>query len=179
MCLPAVPLLIASTVVSAIGAGYSAYSQAQQSKYSAKVSEQNARLEAQAADMANQATREEALAHYRKVGQLKGQQQAAQAASGVDTNFGTSAAIADDTEMMSREDVSRIYSQGEQRTRGFDISSANYKAQASASRQAATSAMIGGALKVGETILGGASQYSKLKAGMKKPPKLKYDFGGL
>lgn len=169
MCLPAAPLLLAATAVSAIGTGIGAMQSAAQSRYQAKVAEQNAAMEREAAVQEQENTREAALAHYRQVAQLKGQQVVGAAANGVVTDFGTSADTLGDTEMLSREDVGRIYKQGAQNVRGRDIQAANYMGEANAQRAAAKGALIKGAFDMGSTVLSGATQYAKLQ---QKLPKL-------
>lgn len=163
MCEPTT-LLIAATAVSTLGAGYGALQANAQNTYQARVADQNARLSAESARQEADNTREAALQHYRKVAQLKGQQRVAMAGGGLDVNFGNAADLTADTEMLAREDAGRIYRQGAENVRGFDIEGSNYRSQAKASRQAAKGALIGGAFEMAGTALGGASQYSKLKA---------------
>ncbi|WP_236555068.1 hypothetical protein [Novosphingobium sp. 9U] len=85
-----------------------------QSRFKAKIAEQNASMEREAAQQALQNGREANLDHYRKLGQLKGAQRARAAAGGVSVDFGTAAWIQDDTEMLGREDAQRIYQQTQQ-----------------------------------------------------------------
>jgi len=162
MCDPAT-LLIAGTAVSTLGAGYSALQSSAESRYKAQVADQNARLSAESARQEQENSRDAALQHYRKVAELKGQQRVAMAGGGLDVNFGNAADLTADTEMLAREDVSRIYRQGAENVRGFDIEGSNYRSQAAASRQAASGAIVSGVFQMGSTALGGAQQYSKLK----------------
>lgn len=159
------PVSIGITAMAVLGSATSAISSYQQSRASAKVAERNAVMEAEAANTAQKATRQEALAHYRRVAQIKGQQQAAMAANGIDTNFGTSGDIKDDTTVLAQEDAGRIYDQGASAVKSYDINAANYRAQASASRKAGTGALIKGGFDIGSSILGSVSQYNKAKAG--------------
>ncbi len=163
MCEPAT-LAIAAAAVTAAGQGYAALQSAAASRYEARVADQNARLETEAAFRETENTKTAALAHYRRVAQLKGEQRVAQAANGVSLDFGSAADVAADTDMLAREDVQRIYDTGAENVRGFDISAANYRSSAKASRFAAKGAIVKGALDMASTALGGASQYSKMKA---------------
>jgi len=163
MCDP-LTLTIAATTVATAGAGFQALQANAQSNYQAKVADQNAKLSAEAAKQEADNTRDAALQHYRKVSALKGQQRVAMAAGGIDIDFGNAGDLQADTEMLAREDAGRIYQQGAQSVRTYDIQGANYRSQAAASRQAATGALIGGAFDMGSTALGGATQYSKLKS---------------
>lgn len=165
MCDPAT-LMIAATVASAASAGVGALTASQQANYQAKIAERNAAMEREAAVQEQENTRQAALKHYREVAQLKGQQIVGAAANGVGVDFGTAGDMLADTEMLSREDVDRIYKQGFQNVRGRDIQASNYTAEASAQRSAATGALVKGAFDMGSTVLGGVSQYNKMKAGM-------------
>lgn len=167
MCIPQAALAIGAAVMSAVGTGVSALSANAQAQYQAKVAERNAAMEREAFQVEQQATREEALAHYRNVAKLKGEQIVGAAANGVGVDFGTSADTLADTDMLAREDVKRIYDQGGQKMKARDISVSNYLGEAAAQRSAGKGALIGGAFNMGSTILGGVSQYRKLKAGAK------------
>lgn len=164
MCDP-VTLTVAATAVTMAGQGMSALQQASQYKYQARVAERNASLENEAARVEQENTRTEALAHYRRVAALKGQQRVTAAANGVSLEFGSAADVADDTDMLAREDVTRIYEQGFQRSRGFEINASNERAQARAAKAGAKNAIVSGIFDMGSTALGGATQYSKMKAG--------------
>jgi uncharacterized protein YfaS (alpha-2-macroglobulin family) len=158
VCGPALPLVAAG--LAAAGTITSALSANAQARYKAKIDERNAAMEREAAQQSILNTQQDALAHYRKVAALKGAQRAQAAANGVGVDFGTAADVLGDTELLSREDVGRIYKQGQQRTRGFEIQASNDLGDASASRQAGTGALISGAFNAGGTLLGGAQQYA-------------------
>jgi len=162
MCEPAT-LALAATAIAAAGQGYAALQSAAQSRYEARVADRNAALESEAASRETENTRQAALAHYRRVAQLKGEQRVAQAANGVSLDFGSAAEVQDDTEMLAREDAQRIYDQGAEKVRGFDINASNYRASARASRSAAKGAIVKGAFDMASTALGGAAQYSRMR----------------
>lgn len=164
MCNPAA-LIIASTAVAAAGAGVSAMSAASASRYEAKIAERNAGLERESARNAADNGAIEAQRQYRKIAQLQGSQQASMAANGVDLSFGSALQTQEDTAAMGAEDVKSIYNQTAQEVRGFDINASNYKVKAISARKVGKDAMIKGAFDVASTVLGGASQYSKMKAG--------------
>lgn len=163
MCDP-VTIAAAAAITAAIGTGVTAYSTAQQHKYEARIADRNADLASEQAANAQDRTRTEALRHYRRVGQLKGQQQAAMAANGLDTSFGSALDVQRDTSMLAAEDARSIYEGGFEEARGFEISASNYTAQGRASRSAATAAMVKGVFDTASTALGGATQYNSLKA---------------
>lgn len=120
-------------------------------------------MEREAAQQELQNTREAALDHYRKVGQLKGAQRARAAAGGVSVDMGTASWVQDDTEMLGREDADRIYKQGYQNVRGRDIQASNYEGEASAKRKAGTMALVKAGFDAGGSLLSGANQYKNLK----------------
>ncbi|WP_067736248.1 virion core protein, T7 gp14 family [Novosphingobium naphthalenivorans] len=161
MCGPALPIIAAG--MAAASAGVGALAANAQARFQAKVAERNAGMEREAGLQERENTRQAALDHYRKIGQLKGAERARAAAAGVSVDFGTAAQVVDDTEMLGREDVNRIYQQGYQNLRGHDIAASNYKGQASASRQEGTAALVKGVFDMGSSILGGAKQYGNLK----------------
>ncbi len=175
MCGPAA-LPIAALVVSVVGTGFSALQASQQSKYQAKVADRNADLANEVAQQEQSNTRQEALTFYRKQAALKGQQRAAMSANGIDVNFGSAADVQADTEMLGREDVRRLYDQGAQRSRGFEIEASNFGGEANAARSAASGALIGGAFDIAGqgldyamgrpaqdgTALSGAKQFGKV-----------------
>lgn len=150
--------------MSAVGTGVAALSANAQANYRAKVADQNAKLAAEAAHTADENTRTAALEQYRKIAAAKGAQRVAAGANGVGVDFGTAGDVVDDTNMLGREDVGRIYDQGYQKARGFEIEASNYRGEANAQRSAGTGALVSGAFNMGSTILGGAQQYKKLKA---------------
>lgn len=166
MCGPAaLPILmIASTAMAAIGTGVTAIQTAAQNRYQAKIADRNA-------DLANEAARDsidrgkiEAQQQGRKLSQLKGAQQAAMAANGIDTSFGSAAHVAEETAMFGAEDMNATYQNSLRETRGLEINASNFTAEARAKRQAAKGALVEGAFGVANTLLGGATQYSKMKA---------------
>lgn len=164
MCLPAAPLALAAAAMAVVGTGVSALQANAQAKYQAKIADRNADLANQSAEREILNTREEAMAHYRKIASIKGQQRVAAAANGVASDFGTAADVLADTDMLGREDVGRIYEQGNQRARGYEIEASNYSSEANAQRQAGKGALVKGLFDMGSTALSGASQYKGLKA---------------
>ena len=165
MCAPPV-LAAAAAGISAIGTVYGGLAARSQGQYEQRVAEQNARLASEAARREQDNTRDAALAHYRKVAQLQGQQRVAMAAGGLDVDFGNAADLTADTQMLAQEDARRIYEQGAENVRGYNIEGMNYQSQARASRQAGQGALVGGLFNMAGTALGGAKQYSTIKAKM-------------
>jgi hypothetical protein len=167
MCGPAaiVPLLIASAVVTAGGQIYSGIAQSNQAQYEGKIADRNAHLAEDQARTAQENTRLEAQRRYRAQSQVQGAQLAAMSANGIDAGFGSAETVQSDTAMIGSEDVSQIYQAGFQRTKGYDISAANYLSEASAKRKAASNALVMTGFGVASTALGAATQISKIPGG--------------
>lgn len=165
MCDP-LSLTIAATAMATIGTGISAYQGYTQNKYQQKVANRNAALETEAARDSIDRSKIEAQQHWRKVSQIKGQQQVALAANGLDASFGSAAQLAEDTAMFANEDADALYKNQAQRTRGFEINASNFRGEASAKGQAAVGSLVKGVFDIGSTALSGATQYSKLKKKM-------------
>lgn len=164
MCGPAaIPLAIASTAVAATGQIVSGIGQAQQYRYEASVAEENAKLSNQQASNSNDTTNLEAQRRYRELAQTKGAQAAGLAASGVDLNFGSAAAIQRDTAMIGGEDIGQLYKAGYERTRGYEFAAFGSRSQAAGSRAKASGAIINSVFQAAGTALGGASQVSRMK----------------
>jgi len=162
MCGPAA-LVAAGAVVSAVGSVYGGMAANAQGKYQQRVAEANAANERENIRLEQERGAREALLHYRKVAQLKGQQRAAAAANGVSTDFGTAQDIVTDTNTLAREDARNIYGQTFQNVRGMDRTVSNFRAEGRAARAAGKGALIGSFFEAGSTLLGGAAQYKKMK----------------
>jgi len=163
MCEPATLTLIA-TGVAAAGTMVGGLMKASQQRYSAAVADQNARLaSAQAADALQRGQLEEQKS-YQRTSQLLGQQRAAMAANGIEVDFGSAADVQADTLNLGRQDASTIRKNTEREMKGYDIESLNYTSQAKADRAAATGSIVSAAFQTAGTILGGASQFGKMKA---------------
>ena len=157
------PLTIAATAAMAASQGISALQANAQAQYRAKIADRNAKLEIEAGQQERQNIRDEAQAKYREIARVKGQQRVAAGANGVAIDFGTAGDVQADTQAMGSEDVNRIYQKGNQAMRGRDIGASNYTAEATASRSAGKAALVKGVFDMGSTVLGGASQYKKMR----------------
>lgn len=164
MCDPVTALAVTAAVVSATGSVYGGLAASQQGKYEQRVANENAKLAASQAADAQERGALEARNYQRRVAQTQGRQQAAMAANGIDTNFGSALDVQRDTAMIAREDAQTIYDNAGNEIQGFDISANNYRAQGAAARARGSAALTGSILEGGSTLLGGATQYGKLKA---------------
>ena len=163
MCEPAT-LAIIGTVAATASAGVAGYSAYQQSKYQAKVAKQNAKFESERAIGEIDRGVEERRNLSRRYAATRGAQRAAMAANGIDVDFGSAADVLGDTDMFYREDTETSLTNQADRVRGIDISAANFRGEAAAAKSRATGQLIGTALNMGSTILGGVGQVNQLRA---------------
>lgn len=169
MCLPAAALPVAALVTSAIAATGSVVAGMQANsmgKYRQKIAEQNAALDREAITVEKENTQRTLTNHWRRVAEMKGQQRLAAAAGGVSTDFGSAAQLVEDTDMLAREDADMIAKQGVQNVRGLDRSVSNSISEGRAARSQGKGALVGSFFDAGSTMLGGSTQYGKLKAGL-------------
>lgn len=163
MCGPPA-LAIGAAGLAAVGTMASGISQAQGLRYQARVADRNAQLENQQTLDAIQRGQTERVQLDRRYSALQGQQQAAMAANGIDLGFGSAADLARDTSMLRNEDAAALYKNQNEEIRGHDINASNYVGEGRAKRSAARGAIVSAAFGAASTALGGAQQYSRLKA---------------
>jgi hypothetical protein len=167
MCLPAaaaVPLMIASTAVSAFGQIAQGVQARAQGKYEAQVDKMNEGLAVESYRDSRTAGQQKATDFWRSVAQTKGQQIAAMAANGIDVDFGSAARLQSDTQMLANEDASRLYLQNEEEAKGHLIDASNYASGAKAARARGSAAFTNSIFGAAATTLGGLSQAGALKA---------------
>jgi hypothetical protein len=162
MCIPAIPLAIAATVMSTVGTAVGAIGASQQAHAAAAVADQNRKTTLNQAHDSLLNTNLEAQRRYREIAQTQGAQQAAMAANGVDLSFGSALDVQRDTAMIGAEDVGQIYKGGNERTKGYEINAWNYGAEANADRAKASGALVKGVFDTFGTALSGASQVAKM-----------------
>lgn len=166
MCGPAaIPLAIASAVVTAGGTMLSAVGQSQQYRASARIDDANAKIASAQTLDSIQNTNLEALQLSRKHSAVAGQQVAAMAANGVDLSFGSAVAVQEDTAMLAAEDRAQLYKEGAARTLNFDREAWNWRGRAASDRAKASGAITAGILSSLGTALGSASQISGMQGG--------------
>ncbi len=149
----------AATTVGTIGA-------VQQANYQQKVANRNADMADRAAIDAIERGKIETRNHYREVGRLRGQQEAAMAANGGEIGFGSNMDLLGDTAMVGAEDAEIIRENFMRESQGYSISAANYRSQAKAAGMSKVGILASGAADLSSTILSGSSQMKGLKAGM-------------
>ncbi len=159
MCLPVI-----AAGVAAAGSLVQGVQGMMAANYEADVAKRNAAMEVERARDSIDRGRGEARDFYRNLGQLKGQQEAATAANGVDLGYGTPLVIQQDTVAGGQEDAGNLYRNINERTRGFEINASNYVAESRAARQRGRAAMVNSVFQAGSSLMGGFQQQSAMKA---------------
>jgi len=157
-------LTIASAAISAGGQIYSGLAANAQGKYESRVAQQNRNLEITNRNDAMARGEIEQMKHWRRVSQAVGDQRARQAASGLDPNFGSAADLVGDAMMIGYEDSATIGENTIREARGYEINAANYLMEGRAAKSRGKSALISSGISAFSTILGAASQTSKINA---------------
>lgn len=102
------------------------------------------------------------MRHFRRVAQAYGDQRARQAASGLDVSFGSPSDLLNDVMLVGYEDSQTLAQNTTKEVQGYEINAANYTMQARAARSRGRSALIGSGISAFSTILGSASQLSRM-----------------
>jgi hypothetical protein len=158
MCDLGIALTIGSTLLGAAGSIQQAQATAAADNYNAKVQDMNARLaDRRAKDALDRGVLEEQKKRQ-QVAQIKGQQQAAMAANGVDLTFGSPLDTLVDTATMGEIDALTIRTNAAREAYDYKVDAVNKRAGATMSRMAASSASTGGYLDALGTVLGGAGK---------------------
>lgn len=179
MCGPAA-LVVASTALSAIGAGYSGLAQIEQHKYQAGVARNNATAARNQAADAEERGKQDELKKWREVSYAKNAQLASFAASGLDTTFGSPLDVVTDTAVFGGQDAWQIRENAAREATGFMISAQNYDQEALAQKRAGRQAGVSALFDVSSTVIGGASQVMGMKApkAKLKPPSMSPGMAG-
>ena len=167
MCGPAAlpALSIVGAAVSAGGQIYSGIMASNAAKYRGDIAEQNKGLAREAAQDEIERGEEDQRQLGREVAQRVGSQTARMAANNVDITVGSAARTIDDTKMLGREDSEILAENTRRAVRGQQINAHNFEAEKRAARVEAKGAKIASYFGAASSIIGGATQYGKLKAG--------------
>lgn len=157
MCAP-VLLIAAATALSAASAVVTGVGAVNQANYEAGVANTNATYAQRAAADAQARGDIAEKDQWQKVAQLKGQQQVALGAMGIDASFGSALDIQKDTAIGGAQDALAVRQNTQNEVQGFVIQGANDHAEAAAAKARASSAAFSTVLNVGSSIVGGASQ---------------------
>lgn len=167
MCVPAaIPaLMIASTAVTAAGQLQAGTYAARMARYESQVALQNkARAKDIASDAIVQGQQQQRLLGREVAGRI-GAQTARMAGNNTDIAYGSAARLIGDTQMIGAEDSQALSENIRRQVYGMQTDIWNFESESRAkkaeARQAKTAAVFGAA----STVLGGATQYAKFRAG--------------
>lgn len=163
MCNPAI-LAVAGAAVSAAGQWQSALYASRTARYQAQVAEQNKALAREGAEDAIVQGQEQQRQLGREVAGRIGAQEARMAGNNVDITQGSAARVLDDTRMIGREDMDALSENIRRQVKSQQIDAWNFESEKRTATAEAKQAKTAGMFAVGSTLLGGATQYSKLKA---------------
>lgn len=163
MCEPTT-LLIASAAVSTLGTVVGGVNAMNAANARAEVAERNMQIERAASRDALERGAEEERRQYRRNALRMGEIRAAQAASGIETDFGTAADVQDDAKLIGWEDAMTVRENAVREARGYDIRAWNQQTAASQAKAEGKAAMVGAIFDAGSNILSAAQQYRKMQA---------------
>ncbi len=150
----------ASTAMSAYGAYSQGQAQSRQMKAQAQIQENNQKYaEWKAQDALKRASLEED-AYRQKVRGLIGRQTAVQAASGLETAYGSAVETRLDTAAQGELDALTIRNNGEREAWGYRVEAQNLGDQAALSRANASSASSSGKFGAFTSLIGGAGSFA-------------------
>ena len=163
MCDPAT-LALTAAVVTAAGTVYGGMAANAQGKYERNVANENARLERAKVGDAKERGAIDRMRRYREASQAIGRSRANAGAGGLDVGFGSIFNNELDTARVAGEDVLTIGRNTTREIEGYDINASNFVSQGRAAKARGKAALIGSAFSAAGTLMGGASQFSKMKA---------------
>lgn len=163
------PLMIASTAISAYGAYRSGEAQASAASYQAAVARNNALIAQRNAAYSTQRGDILAQQKQQQTAQMLGSVRAAAGASGVDVQTGSPARLQSDVAKLGEMDVLTIRNAAAREAFGYNVQGMSYAATAGLEESAAQSAAAGGELGALSSLISGAGQIA---------PKWSSMFGG-
>lgn len=154
MCEPTTILMAAGLAMGAYGTYQQAEGQKDMANYSAKVSDNNAKLAEYEALDATKRGDEEAHAIRRNADMLKGSQRASMSAKGLDLAEGTAAELQDQTDFFAMTDMNTARNNAAREAWGKRTVGLNYSSQAGMQRAGAD--RINPTFSAGSSLLSGA-----------------------
>lgn len=161
MCDLSLALTLGATVIGAAGTIYQANAAAEAQRYNAKVAEMNATLSERRAKDAIERGAIEEQRKRSQVAQIRGQQQAAMAANGVDLTFGSPLDTLVDTATLGELDALTIRSNAYRESYDYEVQAVNQRAGAQLANYNAEAQKTAGYLDAFGTILGGGGKAYK------------------
>lgn len=157
--------MVAATAASAAGQWQSGLYASRVARNQAQVAATNKGYEREAAADTIKEGQAEQRRLGREVASQVGSQTARMAANNVDITYGSAARTIEDTQMIGREDSETLSENIRRQVMGHQISAWNYETERRAKLAESRQAKVGAAFGVASTILGGATQLAKFRAG--------------
>jgi len=158
-------LAIGAATVSAVGQVQAGIYQSQMARYQAGVAEQNKQLTREAAADAIVQGQDQQRQLGREIAARVGAQEARMGANNVDITSGSAARLIDDTRMVGGEDQAALSENILRQVKGLQIDAWSFESKKRASQAEARQAPVAAAFGAASTLLGGAQQYAKFRAG--------------
>lgn len=165
MCEPVSLSLAAAAAVTAAGQMQSGAYASKVARNQATVAQYNKELAKEGAEDAIKRGQDDQRKLGREVAQRVGSQEARIAANNVDITSGSAARVIEDTQMLGDEDAAALSENVSRQVRSQQIDAWGYESAKRAAKSEASQAKTAAAFGVASTIMGGASQYAKFKAG--------------
>jgi hypothetical protein len=150
---------IATLIIGLIGTAISTYAAYEQSQGQQRAAKSEAQLREQEATSMQQAADYQAQQYRRRIDMLLGKQHAITAAAGLDPTSGSPLLMELANVRQAKLEETNIRRTGEVAASGRNFEARLARYRANLYGQAGTYALIGGAFKIGESILGGWSNY--------------------
>lgn len=149
---------VAATGLSVAGISQQAKAQKASATYQAQLADVNATYADRAARDAIERGNFDALKHGRQQAQLRAQQTAGAAASGLDLSFGSPSDIAMDTDVLGSQDRGRIAENANREADSYRISAQGYRNSSAGSRAERSNIGSAAMLDSASTLIGGATK---------------------
>lgn len=159
-----VSLATIGKVVSTVSAGVGALSQMQAASYQQAVAENNARIAEENARRAVEDSQRETVDFGEEARQEIGALVAAQSASGLSLDVGSSLLRRRAGERLAKRDSDRLREAGNLRAQGFNQQAADAKAEAKLASKRRGFALLGGGLSVADSFIGGSQSVNKARS---------------
>lgn len=143
---------IVSAAATVAATAYAGYSQHQMGKYQAQVAKNNAVVQEQLAQDALKRGAEAERRHRVRVDQIKGQQRAGFAASGVVVDSGSALDTLEDTAELGELDALTIRADAEREAHGYRVGASNSMAQSKLYLSSGNNALAGSILSSGGAV---------------------------
>ena len=165
MCDPVSITLAAATAVTTAGQIQGGIYASQMAKYQGQIAERNKQLAHESGADTIVQGQEQQRQLGREIAGRVGAQEARMAGNNVDISTGSAARLISDTQMIGREDQAALSENIRRGVKGLQIDASNFESERRARQAESSQASVAAGFGAASTLLGGATQYSKFRAG--------------